>query len=161
MPTFETLLAFWSEPMVTVNFLVFLNLAGALLLVGDQRSYHGRDVGMCAVSMVWISKLEEWRPSRLAVAFTLKFVKNLRAIEAAAPGTANVRGYDIAGGTNRTRLREGRRNEILWRLRASATKISSLQALTQQIAQFSGVGGFRPSDTRNSSTWNPEMKSHA
>jgi putative Mg2+ transporter-C (MgtC) family protein len=58
MLSFETLLAFWSGPIVTVNFIVFLNLAGALLLgllVGYERSYHGRAAGMRTYGLVCMS----------------------------------------------------------------------------------------------------------
>ncbi|MFZ2306670.1 MAG: MgtC/SapB family protein [Rhodoferax sp.] len=49
------LASFWSQPMVEVNLLVFLNLAGALalgLLVGYERSYHGRAAGMRTYGIV-------------------------------------------------------------------------------------------------------------
>jgi len=49
------LASFWSLPMVEVNLLVFLNLAGALalgLLVGYERSYHGRAAGMRTYGIV-------------------------------------------------------------------------------------------------------------
>ena len=47
--------SFWSQPMVEVNILLFLNLAGALvlgLLVGYERSYHGRAAGMRTYGIV-------------------------------------------------------------------------------------------------------------
>ena len=47
--------SFWSLPMVEVNLLVFLNLAGAMalgLLVGYERSYHGRAAGMRTYGIV-------------------------------------------------------------------------------------------------------------
>src|SRR3954470_9222061 len=46
---------FWSQPMVEVNILLFLNLAGALLLgllVGYERAYHGRAAGMRTYGLV-------------------------------------------------------------------------------------------------------------
>ena len=46
-PTY--LASFWSQSMLEVNILVFLHLAGALalgLMVGYERSYHGRAAGM-------------------------------------------------------------------------------------------------------------------
>jgi putative Mg2+ transporter-C (MgtC) family protein len=49
------LAAFWSQPLVEVNLMVFLNLAGALalgLLVGYERSYHGRAAGMRTYGIV-------------------------------------------------------------------------------------------------------------
>lgn len=47
--------AFWSLPVMEVNFLIFLNLLGALLLgllVGYERSYHGRAAGMRTYGLV-------------------------------------------------------------------------------------------------------------
>jgi len=47
--------SFWSQPMVEVNLLIFMNLAGALvlgLLVGYERSYHGRAAGMRTYGIV-------------------------------------------------------------------------------------------------------------
>ncbi len=47
--------SFWSQPMVEVNILLFLDLAGALvlgLLVGYERSYHGRAAGMRTYGIV-------------------------------------------------------------------------------------------------------------
>ena len=46
---------FWSPRMLEVNLLVFMNLAGALalgLLVGYERSYHGRAAGMRTYGIV-------------------------------------------------------------------------------------------------------------
>jgi len=46
---------FWSLPIVHINLLVFLHLAGALvlgLLVGYERSYHGRAAGMRTYGIV-------------------------------------------------------------------------------------------------------------
>ena len=49
------LAAFWTTSMVQVNLLVFFNLAGAMalgLLVGYERSYHGRAAGMRTYGIV-------------------------------------------------------------------------------------------------------------
>lgn len=49
------LASFWSPKMLEVNLLVFMNLAGALalgLLVGYERSYHGRAAGMRTYGIV-------------------------------------------------------------------------------------------------------------
>lgn len=49
------LATFWSTPAVEVNLIVFLNLAGALVLglvVGYERSYHGRAAGMRTYGIV-------------------------------------------------------------------------------------------------------------
>jgi len=53
--SFESLAAYWSAPTVAINIIVFLNLLGALLLgllVGYERSYHGRAAGMRTYGLV-------------------------------------------------------------------------------------------------------------
>jgi len=55
MPSFQTLSSFWSGPVIATNVLVFFNLLGALLLgllVGYERSYHGRAAGMRTYGLV-------------------------------------------------------------------------------------------------------------
>ena len=57
MTTFNSnyLASFWSLPALEVNLLVFFNLLGALLLgllVGYERSYHGRAAGMRTYGIV-------------------------------------------------------------------------------------------------------------
>lgn len=51
----NSLAAYWSIPEVATNFVIFLNLFGALLLgllVGYERSYHGRAAGMRTYGIV-------------------------------------------------------------------------------------------------------------
>ena len=51
----ETLRTYWSAPEVSANALIFLNLVGALLLglvVGYERTYQGRAVGMRTYGLV-------------------------------------------------------------------------------------------------------------
>lgn len=53
--TLNELLSYWSLPMLGVNFIVLLHLVGALLmgmLVGYERSYHGRAAGMRTYALV-------------------------------------------------------------------------------------------------------------
>ena len=55
MLSWEWLASFWSAAMVEANIVVFMNLAGALLLglvVGYERSYHGRAAGMRTYGIV-------------------------------------------------------------------------------------------------------------
>lgn len=49
------LASFWSQPMLEANLLIFLNLGGAMLLgllLGYERSYHGRAAGMRTYGIV-------------------------------------------------------------------------------------------------------------
>ncbi|HLP98588.1 MAG TPA: MgtC/SapB family protein [Sideroxyarcus sp.] len=51
----DNLSAYWSAPVVATNVVVFLNLLGALILgliVGYERSYHGRAAGMRTYGLV-------------------------------------------------------------------------------------------------------------
>lgn len=49
---------YWSTPMIAANMVVFMNLLGALalgLLVGYERSYHGRAAGMRTYGLVCLA----------------------------------------------------------------------------------------------------------
>ena len=55
LPSWDSLAAFWSGPMIATNVTVFLCLFGALLLgllVGYERSYKGRAAGMRTYGLV-------------------------------------------------------------------------------------------------------------
>jgi putative Mg2+ transporter-C (MgtC) family protein len=55
MPSIEILMSYWSHAEVTTNGLLLLNITGALLLglmVGYERSYHGRAAGMRTYGLV-------------------------------------------------------------------------------------------------------------
>jgi putative Mg2+ transporter-C (MgtC) family protein len=55
MITFDLLASYWTGHELTTNLIVFLNLLGALLLgllVGYERSYHGRAAGMRTYGLV-------------------------------------------------------------------------------------------------------------
>ena len=52
---FDTWLTYWSAPHLQANAMILLNIVGALLLgmiVGYERSYHGRAAGMRTYGMV-------------------------------------------------------------------------------------------------------------
>ncbi len=51
----ESLTAYWSKPELTINILIFINVLGALILgliIGYERSYHGRAAGMRTYGLV-------------------------------------------------------------------------------------------------------------
>lgn len=51
----KALAAYWPAPEVAANVVIFLNLLGALLLgllVGYERSFHGRAAGMRTYGLV-------------------------------------------------------------------------------------------------------------
>ena len=54
----KSLAEYWSAPAVGTNVIIFLNLAGALvlgLLVGYERAYHGRAAGMRTYGLVCVA----------------------------------------------------------------------------------------------------------
>jgi putative Mg2+ transporter-C (MgtC) family protein len=56
--SFESLSVFWSAPEIATNFIVFLNLAGAVvlgLIVGYERTFHGRAAGMRTYALVCVA----------------------------------------------------------------------------------------------------------
>jgi len=56
--SYDSLAAYWSTPIVEANIVVFFNLVGALLLgllVGYERSYHGRAAGMRTYGLVCLA----------------------------------------------------------------------------------------------------------
>lgn len=56
--SYDSLAAYWSVPIVEANIVVFLNLLGALvlgLIVGYERSYHGRAAGMRTYGLVCLA----------------------------------------------------------------------------------------------------------
>jgi putative Mg2+ transporter-C (MgtC) family protein len=55
MPSWDSLAVYWSSSAMATNLIVFFNLLGALLLgllVGYERSYHGRAAGMRTYGLV-------------------------------------------------------------------------------------------------------------
>ena len=55
MLTYNTLASYWSSAELNTNMIIFLNMLGALLLglmVGYERSYHGRAAGMRTYGLV-------------------------------------------------------------------------------------------------------------
>ena len=55
MPSYQVLVAYWSSQELVANGLIMLNIIGALLLgllVGYERSYHGRAAGMRTYGLV-------------------------------------------------------------------------------------------------------------
>lgn len=56
--SFDSLASYWSLPILEANIIIFFNLLGALLLglvVGYERSYHGRAAGMRTYGLVCLA----------------------------------------------------------------------------------------------------------
>lgn len=241
------LAAYWSASEIAANFIIFLNLLGALalgLMVGYERSYHGRAAGMrtyglvcmasaaitviagyphfwyggqvatvvgpdptrviqgivtgvgflgagvimregfnisglttaasiwassaigimvgvgfyvaailltmlSLASMLWISRLENWLPSRPAIAIVMQFKEGYSPKLDSLRNAAYERGYDIADGSLTISFKEGKPE---WRFVAVAhgkTKGAPIAELAQELTNFEGVENHLISHARN------------
>ena len=104
---------------------------------------------LSAVSMMWISRLESWLPSRQAVAITLRFAPGFEPVEAALQRMANRRGYQIAGGTVHITRREGVHEWSFIAVAQSRATMEPISELAREMAAFQGVVGFDLSYARN------------
>ncbi len=99
--------------------------------------------------MIYLHKVENWLPSRHAVAITMRFVKDYVPREDALRRIALERGYAIAGGSLTISSDQGKQE---WRFVALALSKKSgapLPDLATELSQFSGIESFQISHARN------------
>ncbi len=104
---------------------------------------------LSAISMMWISRLETWLPSRQAVAITLRFRPGFAPSESALRKMAEARDYDIAAGTISIALNDG---VLEWSFVAVARNRQTMvpiSELSTEMARFDGVTGFQLNYARN------------
>lgn len=104
---------------------------------------------LCTLSMVWISKLESWLPSRQAIAITLKFEKNFHPTEQVLNEIANAHGYDIASGTISITRKDEAHEWSFVAVARSRQQMGPLSDLAQEITQYQGVDSFHLAFARN------------
>ncbi|GAB2860120.1 MgtC/SapB family protein [Pseudoduganella ginsengisoli] len=104
---------------------------------------------LCAMSMIFLSKVEAWLPSRHAVAMTMRFkegfmpdVKDLRAI-------ALKRGYEVAGGSMMISSDHGAQEWRFVAIALSKRSGATMAELAKEMSQFEGLDGFQLSHARN------------
>jgi putative Mg2+ transporter-C (MgtC) family protein len=104
---------------------------------------------MSVACMMWVSKLEEWLPSRQAVAIMLRFRKDFVPHEPVLRRLARERGYDIVASTLSVTLQD---NQPEWHFIAIALDKRSgvrIAELAQELTAFEGVQDFHLSYERN------------
>src|SRR5450830_1039828 len=104
---------------------------------------------MCAMAMIFLSKLENWLPSRHAIAITMRFKRDFIPREDALRRMAAKRGYDIASGSLTIGSTDGMQE---WRFVAIAhgkNTGASLSNMSAELAVFEGIAGFQLSHARN------------
>jgi putative Mg2+ transporter-C (MgtC) family protein len=102
-----------------------------------------------AMTMIYLSKIEAWLPSRHAVAITLRFKADYLPREEKLRHMALERGYTIAGGSLTIGSAHGKQE---WRFVALALSKKSgapLSQLAADMAAFEGIDSFQVSHARN------------
>ena len=103
---------------------------------------------LSAVSMMWISRLEGWLPSRHAVAIFIRFRKDFVPREHVLRRVAIERGYEIAGGSIAISFQDGQPE---WRFVAVALgkAAAPISELAGELTRFEGVENYSLSHARN------------
>lgn len=104
---------------------------------------------LAAVSMMWMSRLEAWLPTRQAVAVTLRFRPNFVPQEAALRQLAAERDYDIAPGSIRIGMADGAQEWSFVAIARNRQRMVPISELAQEMARFHGVAGFQLNYARN------------
>jgi len=104
---------------------------------------------LSAVSMMWISRLETWLPSRQAVAITLRFRPGFMPSEPALCEMAAARGYDIASGTISIELEDGILQWSFVAVARNRQRMMPISELSHEMTRFEGVTGFQLNYARN------------
>jgi putative Mg2+ transporter-C (MgtC) family protein len=102
-----------------------------------------------ALFMLWGSKLEQWLPSRPALAVTMRFRPGFHPHEEVLRRVARERGYDIAGGSLSIQLQDGRAEWHFVAIRREKDQGASLSILSEELTGFDGVESFAISHARN------------
>jgi putative Mg2+ transporter-C (MgtC) family protein len=132
-----TAASIWSSSAIGV--LVGLGFYAAAILVAL----------VSAALMMWAAKLEQWLPSRPAVAVRLRFRPGFTPREDALADFAQGLGYLLAGGTFQIQQAAGRQE---WSFVAIARKRSRGTAVTriaERLGSLDGVEEFQVSNARN------------
>jgi len=104
---------------------------------------------LSAVSMMWVSKLENWLPSRPAVAVIMQFKKGFNPEESKINDGVKKYGYQMASGSISISMKDGM---IEWKFVAIAMdkdKGASMTALSKVLTESEGVENFFLSPARN------------
>ncbi|MBI5889411.1 MAG: MgtC/SapB family protein [Nitrosomonadales bacterium] len=104
---------------------------------------------LSAMSMMWISKLENWLPSRPAIAITLEFERNFVPQENTLRAVVSSHGYEVATGSFSIRSSN---EKLEWHFVAIALSKNSgvaMNELASGLSTLQGVEDFSLSHARN------------
>ncbi|WUR13429.1 MgtC/SapB family protein [[Empedobacter] haloabium] len=124
------------------------SVIGILVGVGFYMAAMGLAL-LCAMVMIYLSKIEALLPSRHAIAITMRFKVGYEPAEERLRALALTRGYEIAGGSLMISQDEGK---MEWRFVALALGKRSgapLAQLAAEMARFEGIDSFALTHARN------------
>src|SRR5450830_1373387 len=124
------------------------SVIGILVGVGFYLAAMGLAL-LCAMVMIYLSKIEAWLPSRHAIAITMRFKPGREPDEDTLRRLALERGYEIAGGSLMISQDKG---SMEWRFVALALGKrtgSPLARLAAEMAKFEGIDSFQLTHARN------------
>lgn len=104
---------------------------------------------LSAMCMLWVSKLENWLPSRKAVAVVLQFKQGFAPSEKNLRERAYSRGYEIASGTLSISFKDGAPEWHFVAIALGKNKGAPMSELAQELTDSDGVENFFLSHARN------------
>jgi putative Mg2+ transporter-C (MgtC) family protein len=104
---------------------------------------------LSAICMMWVSKLENWLPSRPAVAVVIQFKKGSVPSEASLRNRALSHGYEIASGTLSINFKDGVPEWKFVAISLGKGKGAPMTSLSEELTNAEGVENFFLSHARN------------
>jgi putative Mg2+ transporter-C (MgtC) family protein len=103
---------------------------------------------LSVMSMVWVSKLEQWLPAHGHVAVTVQFKKGFCPHEEVVSQLSRERGYDIARGSLSISVHDGQPEWHFLAVARDKTKGMAVTELAQLMTFYEGVESFNVSPAR-------------
>lgn len=104
---------------------------------------------LSAICMMWVSRLENWLPSRQAIAVVLQFKKGIVPSETKLRARALTQGYEIASGTISINFKDGMPEWKFVAIALGKGKGASMTEMAKVLTNYDGVENFFLSPARN------------
>ena len=104
---------------------------------------------LCAMSMIFLSRLEKLLPSRHAVAITMRFKRDFVPSEDALRSIAHKRGYQIADGSLSIGSEQGMQEWRFVMIAFNKRSGARLSEMASELRVFEGIDSFQLSHARN------------
>jgi putative Mg2+ transporter-C (MgtC) family protein len=104
---------------------------------------------LSAICMMWVSKLENWLPSRPAVAVVIQFKKDFSPSETKLRERALAQGYEVANGSLSVNFKDGMPEWKFVAIALGKGKGAPMTELARELTNADGVENFFLSHARN------------